>query len=267
MDRRRSILNISAAVISRVILLAAALVVRRLLIKYIGNDANGLESLFASIIGTLSVAELGVGSTIVFSMYTPIVNEDAGEVAALYQLYRKAYRYIGMIILIAGLIVIPMLPHLINDYQLLNINVYVPYLLTLTAVALSYLYSAKTSLIEAYKDNYITTGILTVSRLVSYGTQIAVILIWRSYVLFAVCHIIETIIAWVLTSVVVRNLHGDILQRQDLLPNGKMTEVTRNIKAMFMHKIGTILCGALDNIIISAFIGVIILGKYSKSIL
>ena len=72
-------------------------------------------------------------------MYSPIVNNDTGEVAALYQLYRKAYRYIGMIILIAGLIVIPMLTHLINDYQLLNINVYVPYLLTLTAVVLSYL--------------------------------------------------------------------------------------------------------------------------------
>ena len=264
MDRRRSILNISAAVISRVILLTAALVVRRLLIKYIGNDANGLESLFASIIGALSVAELGVGSAIVFSMYSPIVNNDTGEVVALYQLYRKAYLYIGMVIMIAGLIVMPMLPHLINDYQLLNINVYVPYLLTLTAVVLSYLYSAKTSLIEAYKDNYITTGILTVSRLICYGTQIIVILIWQSYTLFVVCRIIETIIIWLLTTIAVRNLHGDILGRRDLLGDDKKTEVTRNVKAMFMHKIGAILCGAIDNIIISAFIGVIILGKYSN---
>ena len=264
MDRRRSILNISAAVISRVILLAAALVVRRLLIKYIGNDANGLESLFASIIGTLSVAELGVGSAIVFSMYSPIVNKDAGEVAALYQLYRKLYRFIGMIILTAGLIVMPMLPFLINDYQLLSINVYVPYILTLTAVVLSYLYSAKTSLIEAYKDNYITTGILTVSRLICYGIQTAVILIWRSYILFVFCYIIETVIIWVLTSMVVKILHGDILYRKDSLGSGKLAEVTRSVKAMFMHKIGSILCGAIDNMIISVFIGVIILGKYSN---
>ncbi len=264
MDSRRSILNITIAIFSRIVLLIAALVVRRFLISYIGNEANGLESLYTSIIGTLSVAELGVGSAISFSMYSPIVNRDVNQVSALYQLYKKLYLAIGSVILTAGLAVIPILPLLINDYDSLNINVYIPFILSFIAVVLSYLYSAKTSLIEAYKNNYITTGILTVSRLICYGAQIAVILIWQSYLLFVVCHIVETIIIWGLTEIAFRRLHGDIISINSSLGEEKKAEVTRNVKAMFMHKVGTVLCGSIDNIIISGFIGVVILGKYSN---
>ena len=41
-------------------------------------------------------------------------------------------------------------------------------------------------------------------------------------------------------------------------------EVVRNIKAMFMHKIGTILVNSTDSLIISSFIGVVALGLYSN---
>ena len=76
MDRKRSVLNVGVALLSKVILLITALFVRRLLIQYIGNTVNGLNSLYASIIGVLSVAELGVGSAITFSMYSPIISGD-----------------------------------------------------------------------------------------------------------------------------------------------------------------------------------------------
>ena len=87
MDRKKGILNVSASIASRVLLLAAALLVRRLLIRYVGNDVNGLNSLYTSIIGMLAVAELGVGSAISYSMYKPIVEENKDKIAALYRLY------------------------------------------------------------------------------------------------------------------------------------------------------------------------------------
>lgn len=59
------------------------------MIQYIGNDANGLSSLYISIIGFLTVAELGVGEAITFCMYKPIVEENQDKVAALYTLFKK----------------------------------------------------------------------------------------------------------------------------------------------------------------------------------
>ena len=264
MDKKKSILNISISIFSRLLLLVAAFLVRRLLIRYIGNEVNGLNSLYTSIIGMLTVAELGVGSAIVFSMYAPIVASDRQQVTALYCLYRRLYRIIGAVIFAAGLVVIPFLPYLISDYEALNVNVYWTFFLTLISVVLSYLYSAKTSLIEAHKDNYITTGILTVSRLLRYGLQIAVILIWRSFTIFLVCQIIETLVIWGLTEIAVRRKHSAIISGHEKVAPDTRTEIVKNVKAMFMHKIGTILVNTTDSLIISGFIGVVILGKYSN---
>ena len=267
MDKKRSILNIGVSILSRIILLCAALYVRRLLIQYIGNAVNGLNSLYTSIIGMLSVAELGVGSAIVYSMYHPIVNGDKHKVAALFCLYKKVYLVIGVVIAIGGLIVTPCLPSLIKEYDKLNINVYVTYLLTLSSVVISYLYSAKTSLIEAYKDNYITTGILGISRLIRYVLQGVSILLWKSYTLFLICQIIETLLAWGLTEMMAYRKHADIIEMHESVDQDTKAEVWRNVKAMFMHKIGTILVNSVDSMIISAYIGVVALGKYSNYML
>lgn len=266
LDKKRSVLNVGVSIISKFILLFAALIVRRLLIQRIGNDVNGLNSLYTDIIGMLSVAELGVGSAIVYSMYSPIVAGNVKAVSALYGLYRKLYRIIGAVILIAGLAVCPFLPKLIGDFDSIGsgVNVYLTYCLTVISVFISYIYSAKSSLIEAHKNNYITTGITTVSKLVMYGLQIGAILIWKSFTAFAVCKIFGSLVSWLLTEVIVRRKYGDIIKTKEPLDKEDETGIVRNIKAMFMHKIGTILVSGVDSVIISAFIGVVILGKYNN---
>lgn len=267
MDKRRSLLNVSTSIVSHVLLLLAAFLVRRLLIRYIGNDVNGLNSLYTSIIGVLSVAELGIGSAISYSMYKPIVERNDRIIAALYGLYQRLYRIIGAVILVAGLLVMPFLPHLISDYHSLKVNVYLNFALVLISVVLTYLYGAKTSLIEAYKDNYLTTGILTVCRLIQYGLQAAVLIMFRSFPLFLTCQIVETLLVWLGTELIVRKRHGDIISRKETIEPTARAEIMRNIKGMFMHKIGGVLVYSVDNVIISAFIGVVILGKYSNYIL
>ena len=83
MDKKRSVLNVSVSILSRILMLIAAIIVRRLLIQKIGNDVNGLNSLYTDIIGMLAVAELGIGSAIIYSMYSPIVAGDRKKVSAL----------------------------------------------------------------------------------------------------------------------------------------------------------------------------------------
>ena len=131
-------------------------------------------------------------------------------------------------------------------------------------MVLSYLYGAKTSLIVAHKNNYITTSIMTAARLVEYILQAAAIMIMKSYVAFLTCHIIETMIVWGLTEFAVRRLHWDIIVMNESVDPDTKSEIVRNIKAMFMHKIGTILVNSIDSMIISVFVGVVALGKYSN---
>lgn len=264
MDKKRSALNIATSIVSHIVLLIIAIFVRRLLIQNIGNDVNGLNSLYTSIIGMLAVAELGVGRAIVYSMYSPIVEGDQRAVAALFNLYKKLYRIIGGVIFLGGLLVMPFLPYLISDYEVLDVNVYITFLLTLNSVVLTYLYSAKTSLIEAHKDNYITTGIATISHLVGYALKTAAILIFRSFVAFLICQIIGTVIIWILTEIVIQKKYPEIIKTKEKVDESTKREIEKNVKAMVMHKVGTIMVQSVDSMIISAYIGVVILGKYSN---
>ena len=68
MDRKKGLLYVSVSIVSRVLLLAAAFQILRLLIQYGRNAVNVLSSLYTSIIGMLAVAGLGVCSAISFSM-------------------------------------------------------------------------------------------------------------------------------------------------------------------------------------------------------
>lgn len=95
MDKKRGTKNVIVSIAFKIVLLVGNLFVRRYLIRYIGNEINGLNSLYISILEFLAVAELGVGSAITFCMYKPIVDGDNNKVSALYGLFTKLYLIIG----------------------------------------------------------------------------------------------------------------------------------------------------------------------------
>ncbi len=264
MDKKKSILNVAVSIVFKIILLVGAILARRFLIKYTGNEVNGLNSLYVSIIGFLSVAELGVGSAITFCMYKPIVEGDNVKVSALYHLFTKLYLVIGAVIFVCGCIVLPLLPYLASDYKAIDQNLYLTFFLVLISVIITYLFSSKTSLINAYKNNYITTTISSLGLILQYGLQILVLVFTRSFIWYLVCAICAAALQWGVTEFIARKKHGAIIKDKQRVDADTKKEVVKNVKAMFMHKIGGVLVNTADSIIISIFIGVVFLGKYSN---
>ena len=264
MDKKRGLLNIGVSIIFKILLLVGSILVRRFLIQYIGNDANGLSSLYISIIGFLTVAELGVGEAITFCRYKAIVDDNLDNVAALYTLFKKLYLVIGAIIFLAGLIEMFFLPQLARDYSTININVYLTFFLTLVSVVLTYAYGAKTSLLNAYKNNYIATTITSCGTLLEDVFKIIVIITTHSFVAYLICRILAVLFQWVATNVITNRKYYDVTHRKASINGEDKKLIINNIKAMFMHKIGTVLVNTADSVIISAFIGVVLLGKYAN---
>ena len=264
MDKKKGIINVATSIVFRFLLIILNIIVRRFIISYIGNEINGLNSLYISILDVLSVAELGIGTAITFCMYKPIVEGDEKKVIALYKLFVKLYLIIGGIITVAGCVIMPALPYLAKDYQNANENLYLTFGLMLISVVISYLFSAKSSLINAYKNNYITTTINSLGIILQCVLQIIALIIFRSFIAFLVCRIIAILAQWLVTEIYTRKKYSNIITAKQKLDEESRKEVTKNIKAMFMHKIGGVLVNTADSIIISAFIGVAILGKYSN---
>jgi O-antigen/teichoic acid export membrane protein len=264
MDKKKGFLNVIVSLIFKIVLLFGSIFVRRFVIQYIGNEINGLNSLYGSILDMLAVAELGVGTAITFCMYKPIVEGDNDKVSALYHLFTKLYLIIGAFILVAGCIVMFFLPYLAKDYQDINVNLYATFALTLASVVISYLFSSKTSLINAYKNNYVVTIINNVGIIFQYLLQIFVIIKFQSYEYFLVCRIVSVLLQWLATEIYSRRNYGYLIKNKQSIDVNTKKDIVKNIKAMFMHKIGGVLVNTADSIIISAFIGVVILGKYTN---
>lgn len=266
MDKKRAFLNVIVSIFFYIVLLILNFITRRFLIKYLGIGVSGLNSLYLSLIGFLSVAELGIGSAITFSMYKPIVDGNINVVAGLYNLYKKLYFCVGTIITVGGIILTPFLPILAKDYSGLNVNLYITFFLMLLSTIISYSYSAKISLMNAYKDNYITTAINSSSKILCQILQIVTLVCFKSFYLYLICRIISGIFEMIFVEYVANKTRKEIIINKSKIDNATKIEVTKSIKAMFMHKIGTVLVNTADNVIISSFIGVVVLGKYSNYI-
>lgn len=264
MDKRKGALNVSVSITFKIITMVLAIVVKRLLIQTCGNEVNGLNALYLSIVGFLAVAELGVGSAITFCMYKPIVEGDNDKVSALYRLFRSMYLIIGGIIFICGLLITPFIKYFAKDYVELDVNLYLTFVLMLISVVFTYLFSSKTALINAYKNNYIATAITSGGIVLQNILQIIVLTVTGSFVGYLVCRIVAAVVQWLITESIVRRKYTSILSNKQRIDSNTKRELTKNIKAMFMHKVGYLLVNTVDSIVISVFVGVIALGEYSN---
>lgn len=133
---------------------------RTAMIYLMSVEYLGLNSLFTSILQVLNLAELGVGSAMVYSMYKPIVDKDTSTICALLNLYKLYYRFVGLVIAVIGLLLTPFIPKLISGEVPNNINIYILYLFNLAATVLTYwLFAYKNSLLQAHQRTDIVSKV------------------------------------------------------------------------------------------------------------
>ena len=124
------------------------------------------------------------------------------------------------------------------------------------------------SLINAYKNNYVTTTITQGGAVFQYVLQMVVLCATKSFVLYLLCRVISVVAQLVITEFVAKKKYFEITssRHKKTLDKETKTVLIKNIKAMFMHKIGTVLVNTVDSVVISIFLGVVVLGAYSNYI-
>ena len=110
-----SMRNLISGFVSRFMLILLGLIVRTVFIKTLGNDYLSVNGLYSNILSMLSLAELGFGTAMVYSMYKPLSEKNEAKLASLMQLYSKVYRAIGFVILVLGLCLVPFLKYIIKN--------------------------------------------------------------------------------------------------------------------------------------------------------
>ena len=157
--------NILFGIILKIYQIAVPFLMRTAMIYFMGVQYLGLNSLFTSVLQVLNLAELGVGSAMVYSMYKPIAEDDTKKICALMKLYRLYYRVIGFVIGGVGLVLTPFVPKLISGDVPSGLNIYILYLMNLAATVLSYwLFAYKNSLLQAHQRVDVVSKITLVTN-------------------------------------------------------------------------------------------------------
>lgn len=180
---KQSIKNAGFSIVSQLIQQIIRIVVRVAFIRVIGQEYLGLNSVFTEILTALQLVELGVGPAMAYSLYRPLAENDTEKIKSLMSLFKKAYRIIGTIILIAGVLFTPFYGFFINEIpDIPNMNLI--YLIFVIDTAISYFYSYYRTLLISDQKKYIDISIQTGVIVVVSILQIGLIHITHDYMLY-----------------------------------------------------------------------------------
>ena len=239
-------------------------VIRSVMLHYLGTEYLGLNGLFKSILTFLNLAELGVGSAMVFSMYKPIAEDDAPSICALLKLYRTFYRAIGLFIAVVGLALTPFLRSLISGDIPADMNLYILYFMNLGSTVLTYwLFAYKRSLLDAHQRTDVISKVSLITQFVEYALKLPALIIFKNYYMFLGVQLGAQVVINLLTAIQVNKMYPQYTP-QGHLPREKVMDIVRRVRDLFTSKFSAVVFNFADTLVISAFMGLAALAIYQN---
>lgn len=237
-------------------------ILRTVFISYLGDTLNGINDLYTGILSVLSLAELGVGTALNYSLYGPVARKDYEKIKSYMQLYKKAYRVIGLVIAVIGLAISPFLPYLVKQPQGVSVrDLTLYYFIFLFNTVSTYFVAYKYSLAYAEQKNYIQTNTITITKMITVTLQIAVIVTTRNFYLYLLTAAAVELIQKIFISWYLNRLYPYLKDKNvKKLSKEETGEVVTKTKALVFHKVGDVARLQTDSMIISAFINVTLVG-------
>lgn len=262
-----AILNSTVSGMIFALKVAVQFVGRSVFIYYLGQEYLGINGLFSSILSVLSLAELGIGQSIIYSLYMPLANGDHSKVKALMILFKKIYTLIGFAVALIGIFLLPFLHIFINGGENIE-NIRIIYLLFLANSVGSYFFTYNRSLLNADQKNYITVIVDFVFSTLGAIIQILVLVIWKNYLLYLLITIFSTLLGNIALSIFVSKTYS-FLKNVPIkkLDNETIDILKKNTIGNLASKIGSTFVTSTDNLLISSFISLSAVGLYSNYIL
>lgn len=252
--------------IGNIIAVLLGFVSRTLFIYTLGATYLGINGLYTNVLSVLSLADLGIGTAMNYSLYEPVARQNYEKIKSLMLLYKRAYRLIAFVVAMLGLLLVPFLKYIIKEPGTIGINdLTIYYLIFLFNTVSTYLVSYKYSLVSAEQKGYIQTNIQTITTIITIIAQLIILLIYKNFLLYLLTAALIGLIQKIYLNIYLNRLYPYLLDKNtEKLSKEETTPIKKNIIALIYHKIGEISVHQTDNIIISSFINVTTVGLISN---
>lgn len=264
---KNSIRNSSFSIMTQMLTVIMDFIVKTIFIAVLGSEYLGINGLFSNIITLLSLADLGIGIAIPYSLYKPLAEANTKKIQGLMNYYKKIYNVIGSIVLIVGLSLTPFLSFIIKDMPDIDGLGFI-YALFVTHSALSYFFVYKKFLIESDQKGYIISKITFICSLCLNITRVILLLITKNFIIYLFCSIVWVLVQNFWYSFKANKLYPYIKEKNnETISEEDKKEISTNVKALLIYKVGNVITSGTDNIVISKYIGLVAVGIFSNYIL
>lgn len=258
--------NAKVSVFCKTLSLVLGFVSRTLFIHFLGTEYLGINGLYSEILQILNFTELGFGTALTFAMYSPIASNDEKKIIQLLNVYKKAYRIIAIIVSSLGTILLPFLPYIIKGAETIgNGKLRIYFIFFLANTVATYFVAYKTSYVSALQKNYVCTIIDTVTNFFVMVLQIVAIAITKNYIVYLAVHTISILLSKLIISIYLNKQYPILKEKtREKLEDKEYKSLFKDIKGLLVHKFSSVAVHATDNIIISTFLSVVVVGVVSN---
>lgn len=262
---RNSIMNMVSTFGSTLAYDTGYFVLRAVFVRVLSEEYLGLEGLFSNILSLFSLMELGIGPALVVSLYKPVAEGDTEKIKSLMWLYRKAYHAVGCCVAVVGVGLTPFLSYFMKTVPENIPHLKGIYLLYVLNTVLSYFCIYKQSLFIAHQKNYLVTLWYNSARLIMLAVQAGILLVTHNFIVYLLVQIIFTRGSNIFISKKADQYYP-YLKDRNIAPLDTDTKrsIWKYAYASTLHGIGSAAVNSTDQIIISAFAGLVSGGMYSN---
>lgn len=260
----KSVRNIIYGIGGQLIAILFSFASRTVFLYCFSKEYVGVSSLFAGILSVLSLADLGMETSMTVRLYKPLVQDDTEKIRAYLDFYKKVYVVIALAIFTLGMGLLPFLrtlvkiPSGIPDVELI-------YVLTLLNTVVSYLFIYRKILLVADQKRYVTERMLYLRTIVQFFVMIPAILLFRSYLLYLVIQILFTLLY---NLAILRRANKEYPYLKDTavvkLAQEERAGIQNDTKALTLHRIGDVVNANAVTLLTAVCVNVIAVAVYSN---
>lgn len=256
--------NVVITTLSLLLYYVVSFVCRTIFTNLLGEEYLGIQGLFSNVLMMLSFAELGMGEALVFLFYEPLYKNDKKQLIIRMGFCKKVYRYICGGVALLGIILLPFLKYLLRDAQITESTIVIYCLYVLNNI-LSYVCIYKRTILLADQKQYIVTFYTQIFNILMNIFQIVVLLLFNNFLLYLVIMNICTLLNNIVCSYRASKEYPFIDQKTTLQINKEeKKKFIKSVKGLFLGRISLLSFDATDNIFISAFSGIKMVGILSQ---
>lgn len=259
-------MNIKVGMLFYLISLFLAFFSRKIFLDCLGAEFIGLTGMLMNIMSFLSVAELGIGTSIVYFLYKPLQADDHDRINEVMSMLAFLYRCIGLVILAAGIAVSLCFPWWFGNLGTGLPLVYFAFYAFLATSVSGYVFNYKQLLVSANQKQYLVNAYFQTIGILQSITQMALAYYYRNLWLWVAVGLIYTVVGIITFNIRIRQLYPwlrvDLREgRQNLK---RYPEVLRKTRQVFVQKIKDFILYRSDELLVGMFVSVVKVAYYGN---